>query len=431
MTKPGETTGPAEATRPGQVKGEWPQILQRFVDEMAPVAPDYIPRRVRRKFHGKEVTLWQGFVHVDAVQGWVENVRLKFYLNRWKSNRGDPALVPTTDDIYTIMKEADAEEQVHESKKPFHVERMALNIIRNGIQEPIILYSIGDNQAELWDGNRRFFGTKHIMKDSAFTAYRDQAKWLPAQVVTPSGDPGEDQRIKHFIIAEMNFVEKDHIPWPAYVRAEQIWLKFQKAIAADPTDPALSRRVKEQLANEYGLKSWRVADRWIKMYGLAAQFKEYHEEEHDRDQVDVDLKIQDKFEYFDEMSKAGVWGSIKDDPDARELVFRWLWDDKFKAFTDVRMVPKILQDPVARKQASAEDSESVKRAIDTVIANDPVRVKDKEAANEKIKQFAEWLDSFKRTDYKQLNAESLEKLKQILQDVTKILDGLQRKGPKV
>ncbi len=403
--------------------GEWPQILQRYVNEQKVLQPEYIPRRVLKKFHEIQVTVWNGFVHFSDIEGYVENIRLKYFLNRWRARRNSPTLNPSSEDIYEIMLEADNEE-LKESKRPFHVERIADNIAKNGIQEPVVVFSSGNGKAELWDGNRRFYGTMHIMKNPALEKYRAQAMWIPAYVLTPSGDPEHDQQLKHCVITELNFVEKDFIPWPAYVKAEQIYNKFMKQIAADPTDPTLSRVAKQQLAQEYGLKGWRQADRWIKMYDLAMQFKEYHEEEHSRESTEVDLKIQDRFEYFDELSKAGVWGALKSDPEARDEVFGWLWDEKFKAFADVRMVPKILTDPVARRQANADDSESVKRAIQTVIANDPVRVKDKEAANEKIAQFAEWLDSFKREDFRQLTVTSLQKLRHILDDVVKLLSGL-------
>ncbi len=403
--------------------GEWPPILQRFVDEAHSLQPEYIPRRVRKKFHEIDVTVWQGFVHFSNIEGYVENIRLKYFLNRWRARRNDLTLIPSTEAIYEIMVEADDEES-KESKRPFHIERLAENIAKNGVQEPIVIFTGSNGKAELWDGNRRFYGTTHIMKIPRFEKYREQAQWIPAYVLTPSGDPSYDQRLKHCVITELNFVEKDFIPWPAYVKAEQIHSKYTQKMSADPTDPTLSRMVKQQLAQEYGLKGWRQADRWIKMYDLALQFKEYHEEEHSRESTEVDLKIQDRFEYFDELSKAGVWGVLKSDPEARDEVFGWLWDDKFKAFADVRMVPKILADPVARRQANAEDSDSVKRAIQTVIANDPIRVKDKEAANEKISQFAAWLDSFKREDFRQLNVDSLSKLGQILDDVVKILSGL-------
>ena len=401
----------------------WPAILQKYVDQNEGTTSEYEPRRVQRKFHGIEVTLWQGYIHVDDIAGYVENLRLKFYLNRWRERRGDANLTPTTDEIYEIMLEADREEPA-DRKKPFHVDRMAHSIVRNSIQEPIIVYHDGHGSTNLWDGNRRFYGTKHIMREPAFESIRGQAQWIPAYVVSPAGNPEADRRLKHAILTEMNFVDKDHIPWPSYIKAEQISNQYERDMAIAPGDPVLSRQVKERLARDFGLKGWRQADRWIKMYQLARDFKEYQEEEKERETVEVDLSIQEKFEYFDELSKPGVWGRLKGDPDSRDLVFDWLWDGKFKAFPDVRMVPRILDNPAARVIASAPDLESVRRAIHRVIADDPVHIKTTEAANEKIKQFAEWLNSFKREDYKQLSASTLERLRDVLVDVVKMLGGL-------
>lgn len=404
-------------------ESNWPQIFNRYIKELKYITDENMPRRVRKRFHNMELTCWEGFVYYEDIEGYVENLRLKFYLNRWRSRLGRNDANPSTEDIYEIMKEADDEENL-DRKKPFHLERIAGNIAINGIQEPLVLFYSKKSKAELWDGNRRFFGTLHIMKDDEFEAVRERVRWIPAYIIEPSGDPVHDEKLKHCVLTELNFVEKDHIPWPAYVKAEQIYKRFLSATSADPADTTLSRKVKESLAEEYGLKGWRVADRWIKMYDLALQFKEYHEEEHSRDETEVDLKIQDKFEYFDELSKPGVWGALKNDPEARDEVFNWTWDGKFLAFPDVRYVPQILTDPAARRIANSNDQDAVKRAIRTVIANDPTRIKDKEAANEKIAQFAEWLDSFKREDFRQLNLESLKKLKLILTDVVKIIGGL-------
>lgn len=411
-------------TKEDAVRDGWPDILQRYVDEVKPDPID-VPRLVQRRFHGREIPLWQGYVHIDSVEGYVDNLRLRFYLNRWLARQGAEAGRPTTDDIYQIMAEADDEEP-RERARPFHIERIARSIMRNGIREPIILHHQGDGKAELWDGNRRFYGAKHIMatEDGDYVAARARIKWLPAYVYVSSGDLEEDTRIKHDILVECNFVEPEQISWPNYVKAEQIHSEYVKRMSIDPGDPVLSREVKGELAAEYGLKGWRVADRWIKMYDLAMQFKEYQEEEKGEDQTAVDLFVQGRFEYFDELSKAGVFGVLRDDVEARDEVFDWLYEGKFKAWDDVRKIPKILADPIARKQASEPLEDAVRRAIDTIIANDPVRLKDKTAANEKIKQFAAWLDSFRREEYKTLDVEALAALQIIVRDVAKITGAL-------
>ena len=321
------------------------------------------------------------------------------------------------------MVDADTEEN-RDSAKPFHIKRMADSIVRNNVREPVIICYRGGGQTELWDGNRRFFGTKHIMANDGYYEARQTAQWLPAYVYLPSGDSQEDEQVKLDILVECNFVNAEQIPWPAYVKAQQVHKEYQKRMKADPSDSTLSREVKVELAKEFGLRGWRTADRWIKMYDLALQFKEYHEEEEERDPTSVDLLIQERFEYSDELSKNGVFGPLRDDPEARDEVFDWLWDGKFKAWVDVRQVPKILNDPEARKQANSPDEDGVKRAIATVIANDPTRVKDKTAANERIKQFATWLDSFKREEFKTIDTEALGSLKAILSDVVRITDAL-------
>ena len=403
---------------------DYPDIFKRYIDETNPGSIN-MPRRAKRRFHGREVPLWFGYVHVDDVEGYVENLRLRFYLKRWQSDKGNEGNEPTTDEVYQIMADADAAER-RESLRPFHIQRMADSIIRNSVREPIILYYRDDGTTELWDGNRRFYGTKHIMKEDreGYVDARDRVQWLPAFVFLSSGGQSEDDLTKHDILVECNFVEPEQIAWPAYVKAEQVYIQFKRRTAIDPDDPVLLREVKAELANQYGLRTWRMADRWIKMYDLALQFKEYHEEEQEQDPTVTDLLIQERFEYFDELSKPAVFGSISTDPDARDEVFNWMWDGKFKAWADVRSVPRILADTVARAQANEPDQDAVKRAISTVVANDPARNKDKTAANDRIRQFATWLDSFKREEYKDLDAGALSSLHTILKDVVKITEAL-------
>ena len=402
---------------------DYPEIFRRYVEETDP-DPTTMPRRVKRRFHGREIPIWFGYVHVDDVEGYAENLRLRFYLKQWRAEKGNGEEVPTTDEVYQIMVDADNKER-RESARDFHIERIADSIIRNSVREPIVLY-YRDSRIELWDGNRRFYGTKHIMKDdrAGYVDARDRVQWLPAYVYTASGDQEHDELVKHDILVECNFVEPEQISWPAYVKAEQIYNQYLRRMVPDPDDPVLSREVKAELAREYGLKGWRVADRWIKMCRLALEFKEYQEEEQERDPTVTDLLVQERFEYFDELSKPGVYGSINKDPDARDEVFDWMWDGKFRAWTDVRSVPKILADKVAHAQANDPDQDAVKRAIATVIANDPTRNKDKTAANDRIRQFSTWLDSFKREEYKDLDGEALVSLHSIIRDVVKITEAL-------
>ena len=162
-------------TKESNTRDGYPDIFQRYVDEMNP-PPMELPRHTTRRFHGQDVPLWQGYVHVDNVEGYVENLRLKFYLNQWQSQHKDSGRVPSTDEVYQIMVDADAGEP-RDLAKPFHIKRMADSIVRNNVREPIIICYHEDGSTELWDGNRRFFGTMHIMTDGGYYEARQTAQW--------------------------------------------------------------------------------------------------------------------------------------------------------------------------------------------------------------------------------------------------------------
>ena len=239
-------TGSAASSRP-----EWPSILDRYVREVGSNGTEHTPRRVQRRYHGLDLNLWYGLIHVEDVEGWVENIRLKHYIRNWQVSRGSFEVRPTSDDIYDIMVEADRDETA-ETKKPFHIERLARNIATNGMQEPILVFSASSSRGELWDGNRRYYATRHIMSDPKHAEARDRVRWIPAYIYSPSGNPEYDERVKHNVLTELNFKEKDHIPWPAYVKAGEIHTAYHRLVAEDPTDPSLRRVAKEQLAEEYG-----------------------------------------------------------------------------------------------------------------------------------------------------------------------------------
>src|SRR5206468_1765771 len=200
---------------------------------------------------------------------------------------------------------------------------------------------------------------------------------------------------------------------------------------ADPTDPLLQREVREELAKEYGLftskgkPAFRQVDRWVKMVNLAREFKEYQEDTNGRDETAVDLHVARYFEYFDELNKKAVRELLSTDPDKESEVFDWLWDEKLPSFQAVRKIPQIFGDPVAPEYMRSGTKEtSFENAAKAIAANDPAFVKDKRAADAKIKSFADWLNSFKREDFRQLEVESLQRLKEILEDVIKMLAGL-------
>ncbi len=413
---------------------DFPALLGRYVDEAGASNGDAMPRRITRKFHGFEIAGWTGRIHVDDIHGWVENKRLKLYLSQWRSRRGKSEAMPTTDEMYEMMLDADRAdntEKVTDKQKVFHVERLASSIARNGIQEAIIVFVDDEGTPWLWDGNRRYFSTLHIMRDEDFAKYREDGQWMPCFLIESTGSAALNGRYRHAILTETNFVTKDAISWPTYIKAEEIWEQFNIRTKGDPGDPLLQREVREELAREYGLftskgkPAFRQVDRWVKMVNLAHEVKEYQEETNGREDTTVDLHVARYFEYFDELNKKAVRDVLSTDATKENEVFDWLWDDKLPSFQAVRKIPQIFNDPVALEYMRTGTKETAfENAAKAIAANDPAYIKDKRAADAKIKSFADWLNSFKREDFRQLDPESLERLKEILGDVIKMLAGL-------
>jgi len=90
---------------------------------------------------------------------------------------------------------------------------------------------------------------------------------------------------------------------------------------------------------------------------------------------------------------------------------------------------RFLADPEAHEQARAEHADAVKNAIQIVMANDPTRWKSKETADQRIANFADWLNSFKPTELEKLSTKSMEKLRKVLALVVAMLEGLQGVKP--
>jgi hypothetical protein len=400
---------------------QYPAILDRWFKQSAKGDPEHAPRKTVRRFHGLDVSVWQGKVHFDTVKGWDENTRLKHFITRWRIRTGKRNAMPTTDDIYSIMIDADNEKGDKEKEKPFNLNRLAENIARNNVTEPIVLYLDALGNPTLWDGNRRFFATMHIMNEDRFADCRQRAQWIPCYIYQTSGDPEIDADVRKKIITEHNFVEKDQITWPNYVRAAETVEKYENLLRGiELPTPIQQREAKKAVTLELGLPR-NQANRWISMFHLAQEFKDYCENTHEATEDKVELFIQEKFEYFDELSKGTVIASFQDDPDRQSDVFDWLWQGKFKSWPDVRDVPRVLNDPIARSMANREDSQSFREAIKEANANDPARIQDKEMAGEKIKNFSKWLRRFDLDDLSKIDRPTLEELEKTLGFITAML----------
>lgn len=95
------------------------------------------------------------------------------------------------------------------------IERLARNIIENGLRVPIVLSA----SKKLLDGNRRYLAHRWIMKYGA-PQQKDEFSKLDAWVLA---DGHSDERDEIRVIAEYNFLDDFKERWTDYVKARFLW----------------------------------------------------------------------------------------------------------------------------------------------------------------------------------------------------------------
>lgn len=311
------------------------------------------PRYEVRYFHRRKVEVWSGYVRTKDVKGWVDNVRIALFVEKWKRDHAGGE--PSNNDILDWM--------ISDPYDEFHLTNLASSIIKNGVRQPIVITSEGI----LLDGNRRYFAASLQLREAeqeGDKATLEMVTYLPAFVLSPTCTKEDLDAV----LVEENFVDDCRMAWPNFIKASKVFEAY-KELRDDGVNrgPAIS-----QLVERFGMKKAHV-ERWIKMMNFIEEFNDYHSAEDEetgrkpKDQYEIKWKTQKYFEYFDELSKTQVVKSLESDTEFRDKVFERLYDDDFVSFVQVRKLPAILADRRARdKFIQGTGTDAVKEAIDWV-----------------------------------------------------------------
>src|SRR5437867_8985955 len=110
------------------------------------------PRYEIRYFHRSRTEVWSGYVPTNDIKGWVENVRIALFVEKWKRDHG--GVVPTNDDILDWM--------LRDQNSEFNLKSLAESIVKNGVRQPVVITSDG----VLLDGNRRYFASLMKLREA-------------------------------------------------------------------------------------------------------------------------------------------------------------------------------------------------------------------------------------------------------------------------
>jgi len=367
------------------------------------------PRHEVRYFHHIPVQGWSGYVKTTDVHGWVNNVRIALFVEKWmRDNKGNS---PTNEEILDWM--------VTDPYNEFELQSLGESIIKNGVRQAIVVKADGT----LLDGNRRYFASLYKLREAqkkGDVIAEQMVAYLPAFVLSPACSEADYDAV----LVEENFVDDCRRPWPHYIRAQRVHEAFKDFIIRGHSRAgAIST-----LVERFGMKKSHV-ERWIKMMDHIDDFHVYHVSEDDetgkvaKDEFEVKWQSQKYFEYFDELTKPSVAKALDADLELRDKVFDRLFDNDFKNFKQIRSLPAIAADLHARsKFMLGQGQAAVEEAIDWVsvvgLTKKALQV------NDRILSFAKFLGSLTANDIDRIDLPTVSALRDISEMVAEMADAI-------
>jgi hypothetical protein len=363
------------------------------------------PRHKVRFFHHRPVAGWSGYVKTTDIHGWVNNVRIALFVEKWK--RDHKGAAPTNDEILDWM--------VTDPYGEFELPSLGESIVKNGVRQEIVIKADGT----LLDGNRRYFASLYKLRESKKSGDSEVERMvshLPAFVLSPTcTDVDFDS-----VLVEENFVDDCRRAWPNFIKAQRVFDAYKELTGGEQSKAS----VIATLVERFGMKKPHL-ERWIKMMNYIEEFHLFHVSGDDdegvlpKDEYEVKWQSQKYFEYFDELTKPDVAKALDNDLELRDKVFERLFDNDFRNFKQIRSLPAISRDLRARDKFMLGDGqEAVDDAIDWVsvvgLTRKALQV------NDRVLSFAKFLGSLTASDIDRLDPMALDALHEIAEKVSEM-----------
>jgi hypothetical protein len=335
-----------------------------------------------------------GKVHIENVCGWVQNPRIQLAAQERKLNVGDRDL--TQEEVFEIMK----------SEPSIHLAALRDDILKRGLREPIIISSAG----QLLDGNRRFFALKLLLETIPLNdPKRREFEVLPAYVLTTDSTSVDEE----LVLVEENFQPSLKIEWPDFVKATYIRLDKEKGLT------------EKEIADKYGWTRSKVKETF-KIIKIIDDFITFATDPVDNeDEYGGGLGLAEhqaesiasrNYQFFNEAQKS-FYESLLSDAEFKFQFFRWIHEDKFASFPEVRIAYEAWKHPKIRSIITSKESTAAKDAKASLDYHKRI-LKGESEARETINQFIEYLQSIQAIDIKSLSQEDINKLQGAIKLIT-------------
>ena len=313
-------------------------------------------------FNGKAIEMREGYVRTEDLLLWPENHRIELDVAGFREKNGR---APGRDELIQILQ-GRMPLLATEKPDPYKIRALADSIAVKGVQVPPVIDWWGIPK----DGNRRLAACMLILIDPDFTAeQKDRAARI--RVWQTAENPSQDQI--DAIVVSLNFEDDHKLPWPEYVKARQVaryWDELKLRFRDVPSAQDM-RELRREVAERFAIKTGEVT-RYMKMVGWAERFQQHHVESRNRSDAEASFRANELFQYFYELDagrgddKLSV--KMQEDDDFQALVFDLLYDGKFRNWTQVRHLRKVLSSEPAlelvKKAHVTADPEEGRRLIE-------------------------------------------------------------------
>lgn len=367
---------------------------------MSNIPPEFLladpaPQIKQRLYHDRRLVVWEGKVKISSINGWVDNPRIDLSKKIFKSRVGNREI--TQDEIFDLMKN-DPEIRLKELRD---------DILKNGLRNPLTLGYGG----KLLDGNRRFFALKYALEEMAKTdPNRHDLESVEAYVLI--SETKEDEQL---VLVEENFSASLKIEWPDYVKAKRIVDADADGLTAD------------EISKKFGWAKGKIKET-LRIYGIIEDFIAYATSEKDLDDEtggglglsdnDAESIAAKNYQYFNEAQKS-FYEAIKTDFQFKIQFFRWIAEGKFKSFPEVRVAYEAWNSPEAKAALQQPDPSAAKSAKAIIDYHSRVGRSTADAVG-KIDLFVTFLKDMKAAEIKKIPVDTLVKLEEALDLVTKM-----------
>ena len=355
-------------------------------------APDFMqkkpePRTVPRLYKGKVIQMWEGKVKIHEIEGWAQNPRIEIFRQQWRRDHGQD---PSQDEVYDIMK----------NEREMELGKLRDDICKNGLREPLVLTW----EKKLLDGNRRFFAIRYALERAS--SARQNLDSVDVFVLTDSASSDDEEHI----LVEENFAPSLKKEWPDYVKAMKIKESYDDGYG------------KKDIAEKF---SWSVSkvNETLRILEIIDDFKQFAlDEPNPEDEsggglglsdTETEKEVSEKYQFFNEAQKS-FREPLQKDINFKLAFFRWLHEDQFKSFTQVRVAYKAWGNPEAKSILENQNDGSAGKDAKTVV-DDAERIeKSRMEVSYQVSHFLGFLRELTMDDVVKLKSETLYELKDIL-----------------